>query len=383
MRVLAAPNALKGSLLASEVAKAMARGVLRADPDTTVDQAPVADGGDGLEDVLGRALHAERFETEVIGPLGAEVMAPWSWLEDEKTAILEMAKTSGLALLAQTERDALRATTYGFGQLIEAALDRGARRILLGIGGSATTDGGAGMAKALGVRFLDARGAELAGTGGAVLRALGCVEVSGLDSRIADTTFEIACDVDNPLLGPRGAAPVFAPQKGASEEDVEALERALTHYADVVEQDLKVSVRDIPGAGAAGGVGFGLVAFLGGKLRPGTNIVFEQIRLEARMGDADLVLTAEGRLDSQTRFGKAPAAVARLAHRLGVPCVAVAGSIGDGIEDLHDMGLSAAFASAHEPMTVDESMARADELIARTTEQVVRLFIAGREAGVR
>lgn len=362
----------------------MTRGVRRADPLATVDEAPVADGGDGLEDVLGASMGAEQLEARVVGPLSTPVTATWSWLDGRKTAIIEMAKTSGIALIAKTERDALGATTYGLGELIREALDRGADRIVLGIGGSATTDGGAGMAEALGVRLLDSSGQAFSRSarGGSGLKQLRSVDMSGLDPRLAQVKIDVACDVDNPLLGPRGASHVFAPQKGASPEEVGVLERALTNYADVVERDLAVSIRNLPGAGAAGGLGAGLVAFLGAQLRSGTDIVFEEIGLEERLRGADLVLTAEGCLDSQTRFGKAPAAVAELAQRVGVPCVGIAGSIGDGIEELHTLGLSAVFSCAPGPLTTEESMARADDLVARTTEQVVRLFVASRAAGM-
>jgi len=313
----------------------------------------------------------------VTGPLGQSREAAFCYVPQMRFAAVEMALASGLALLEPDRRNPDRTTTVGTGQLIAAALDLDVQRIGVGIGGSATNDGGIGMASALGVRFLDARGVPVEPIGGALAR-IRHIDMSGLDPRVAGVQIEAVCDVDNPLCGPTGAAHVFGPQKGASPEQVKALDAGLANLADVIAADLGLEVRDLPGAGAAGGLGAGLKAFLGAELRRGVDMVLDLVGLETKLAGADLVITGEGQIDFQTVFGKAPAGVGAMAKARGIPCVAIAGSVGDDLGDLYDTGIDAVFALANGPLTLDQSMANAGPLLARATEQAVRLFAAAR-----
>jgi glycerate kinase len=375
MKIVAAPNAFKGSLGARAAAAAMARGARRARPDAEVAEVPVSDGGDGLVDVLAAASGGERRTARVRDPLGRPVEADWALLPGE-TAAIEMALASGLALLRDGERDPLRATTAGTGDLVAAALDAGARTLRIGIGGSATNDGGAGLAAALGVRFLDASGEPFVPAGG-TLRNICRIEMEGLREDARTATVEVLCDVRNPLLGPEGASRVYAPQKGASAGEVETLEAGLAHLADRIEADCGVTVRDTPGAGAAGGLGAGLMAFLSATLRPGVEAVLEMVRLREALAGAELVLTAEGALDSQSVHGKAPVGVAGAARGAGVPCIALAGSLPAERDALREAGLVALFPLVPGPRTLDQALARAEADLVLATEEVVRAFLAG------
>lgn len=376
MRIVIAPDSFKGSAPAQVVARALAAGWQREWPETHIDQVPVADGGEGTVDVMVHATGGRFVETVVTGPLGRPVPARFGLLGDGKTAVIEMAAASGLPLVPPEARDPRRTTTRGTGELIRAALDAGARRVIVGIGGSATNDGGAGMAQALGVRFLDAEGRELA-PGGAALRRLERIDVSGLDPRIEEAEFVVACDVDNPLYGPRGASYVFGPQKGATPAMAAELDEALAHYADVLRRDLGVDVAQVPGAGAAGGLGAGLLAFCRARLRPGAGIVLETVGLERYVRAADLVITGEGRLDGQSARGKAPVAVARLAKRWGKPVIAVAGALADDADALVDVGVDAMMAITPGPMPVEEAMARTEELLEVCGRRLARLVWVG------
>jgi glycerate kinase len=376
MRVICAPNAFKGSLTAPQAAAAMAAGVQRAVPEAEVLCKPVSDGGDGLTEVMAEVLGGELRTAAAAGPLGREREAPYAYVEASRTGIVEMARASGLALLEDEEQDPTRTSTRGTGDLIRAALDDGARRLIVGIGGSATCDGGTGMAAALGARFLDDDGREVEPRGG-TLRGIRRIDLAGLDPRLAQTAIEVACDVDNPLLGPSGAARVYAPQKGASPEQVEELEAGLQRLAEVIEADLGRDVRDEPGAGAAGGLGAGLCVFLGADLRRGIDIVLDVVGLAEAVRGADLVLTAEGALDNQTAFGKAPAGVARIARRLGVPCLALAGAVEPPLDKLREAGILAAFSICPRPVDLAEALARAEAFLTHATEQAVRTFRAG------
>ncbi len=330
MRVIVAPQEYKGTLTAEEAAAAIAEGVHRVVPDSDVEMAPMADGGPGTVRVIAAAADGETRSCRVRGPLGRPVEASWAFLSDA-TAIIEMAAASGLLLVAEEERDARLTTTYGVGELLREALDAGARRLIIGLGGSATNDGGAGMAAALGARLLDASGDEIP-PGGVALARLDRVDASGLDPRLAGVEVIGASDVTNPLCGPEGASYIYGPQKGASADAVRELDAALETYARVIERDLGVAVRDVPGAGAAGGLGAGIIAFLGAKIRPGVDVVAEVVRLGERLEGADLVITGEGRLDGQTRYGKTVAGVARLAASVGAPVIVVPGALGPGWE---------------------------------------------------
>jgi glycerate kinase len=371
MKIVVAPNAFKGSLSAAQAADAMSRGIRCVLPDADVCAIPVADGGDGLLPALQEPLAATRRRLRVNGPLGAPIEADLLYSAPRSVAVIEMALASGLALLDGQRLDALHASSEGAGQLIRHALDLGARHIVLGIGGSATTDGGTGLATALGMRFLDAHGQALRGDGGN-LGSIRRIDVSDMDARLAGLRLEVACDVDNPLLGSNGAARVYAPQKGAGPAEVETLERGLANFADVIEQQFGMNVRDLPGGGAAGGMGAGLRALFGAELKPGAALVLELLQVEAAIAGADLVLTGEGRLDYQTAFGKAPGAVAGLAARHGVPCIAIAGMLDETARQLHEAGFSAVFSLCPGPVSLDDAVRNGDDYLARATEQVIR-----------
>ena len=326
MRVLVAPDKFKGTLTAEQAAEAIARGWRRGDPNAEVEMVPMADGGEGTLDALVAALGGERFTEKVSGPLGDSVRAEFAMVAAEAgpLGVVEMARASGLELIAPTRRDPKHTTTRGTGELILAACRRGAGRVLVCIGGSATNDGGAGMAQAVGVRLLDSGGRDI-GAGGEALLDLAAIDVRGLDPSVRAASFVVATDVDNPLVGPQGAAAVYGPQKGASPEDVVLLDKALGHLAAVIYRDLALDVRNVPGAGAAGGLGGGLMAFLGARLRPGVDVVMEAVRLQERMEKAHVVVTGEGMFDEQSLHGKAPAGVLRAAQELRVQAVVLCG----------------------------------------------------------
>ncbi len=377
MKIVAAPNVFKGSLSTTEAARAMAAGIAQVLPEAEVVMVPVADGGDGLVDVALEALKGERRTLEVTGPRSRPVAADFCFVASKDLAAVEMALASGLALLPDAMKDPTLTTTFGTGELIRAALDLGVKNIAVGIGGSATNDGGIGMAQALGARFLDKDGTELPGIG-ASLAAIADIDLSGLDPRIKTTRFEAVCDVDNPLFGTKGAAVVYGPQKGASPAQVEELDRGLRNLAAVIKQQLGLDVAEMPGSGAAGGLGAGLHAFLGAHLRKGIDLIFDLVGLPEKIAGADLVLTGEGQIDFQTVFGKAPGGVGVAAKARGVPCFAIAGSIGENLGDLHAIGINAVFSLCAGPTTLEASMEHGRENLTRVTEQAVRAFLAGR-----
>ena len=334
-----APNAFKGTLTASQAAHAIARGVREAWPDADIVEVPVADGGDGTVEALVSANRGEYHAADVEGPLEEPVKATFGLIEGGQAAVVELATSSGLALIAESRRDPRRASTYGFGQLLEAARRTGARRIIAGIGGSATNDGGAGMAQALGYRLFDSRGADLP-RGGAALARLGRIDASGLDPAWKEVAVEVACDVTNPLTGPLGASAVYGPQKGADPTAVRELNAALAHLAYVIKRDLGKDVADVPGAGAAGGTGAGLMAFLDASLVPGGPLVVNAAGFDRALSGADLVITGEGRVDEQSAYGKAPGEVAKRAQAAGVPVLLIAGGKGKGWEAMRGLGVS-------------------------------------------
>lgn len=440
MKIVIAPNALKGSCTARAAARALARGLERVWPDAELVEVPVADGGDGLLELALDLSGARRIPVRVTGPRFTPVEAALAWVPERRLALIEMALASGLALVPEAERNPLHTTTRGTGELIRAALDLGAETLLVGIGGSATTDGGIGMASALGYRFLDAAGREVPPTG-AGLAAITRIDASGADPRLARVDLQAVCDVDNPLTGPQGAAAVYGPQKGARPEHVVLLDAGLAHLAALVAEgfptgafrpreevseswdlvkelsglvhvstdpanESRVLVSELshagtpkdataepapralaeqPGAGAAGGLGFGLRAFCGARLRPGAELVLEMVEYERHLAGADLVLTTEGRLDSQTLAGKAPALVAARARQAGIPCIAIAGSLEPDLPRLADRGFTAALSLCPGPLTLADAMAQAEELLTAAAEQVMRIFLAGRQspAGLR
>lgn len=377
VKVVLAPNALKGSLSSSDCASAMAVGVRRVVPDAVCIELPMADGGDGMRDAFMALDGFELCEIVVEGPLGDSVTAPFLLDSENATAVIEMADASGLALLDPARLDPVNASTVGVGQLMVAALDAGAERIVLGIGGSATNDAATGLATALGVRFLDGAGQLLKGCGGS-LTQVASIDLSGLDPRMTDLSLDIVCDVDNPFIGPEGAAALYGPQKGADAATVQVLDAGMAHFAEVLKEVTGVDVCEMPGAGAAGGMGGGLHALFGARLLPGAELMAEVVGLDTALEGADLVITAEGRIDGQTAHGKAPAEVAKRAKAAGVPCVAIAGSLGDGYQQLADVGIDACFSLCAGPISLEEAMAQASELMSDTTEQAVRLFIASK-----
>lgn len=375
MNVLLCPDSFKDALSAQEASAAMARGVQRAAPNALVQICPLADGGEGSLDALIAATGAERLTLEVQDALGRPRQAAWGWLSDQRTAFIELAEASGLQHLSVNERSALITSTFGVGELLMAALEQGAQKALLLLGGSATNDGGAGMLTALGARFLDHNNQPLA-PGGAALRQLARLELEGLDPRLAELKLEAAVDVDNPLLGERGASAVFGPQKGATPQEVKQLDQALGHFADVSAQVLGQDHRELPGAGAAGGMGFAARAFLNATLKPGIEMIMQQADMQTLLAHADLVITGEGRLDGQSLAGKTPIGVSRAAQRLNKPVVVLAGSLGDGWRACLDEGVTAAFALADGPTTLEQALPRTAELLETRCESLIRLWIA-------
>lgn len=364
MKVVVAPNAFKGSLSASQAAAAIARGVREVFPDAEVFEVPVADGGDGTVEALVSAHHGTYLTADVEGPLGDPVRATYGLIDARRTGVLELASASGLTLIPAERRDPRTASTFGFGQLLEAVRRTGAGQIIAGVGGSATNDGGAGMAQALGYRLLDSAGTDLT-RGGAALARLERIDPAGFDPGWRSVNVMVACDVTNPLTGPQGASAVYGPQKGAGDEMIRELDAALARFASVIERDLGKRVADVPGAGAAGGAGAGLIAFLDARLLPGAPLVVEASGLDARLRGADLVITGEGRVDSQTAYGKAPGEVAKRAKASRIPVLLIAGSKAPGWEALSDLGVTAVVTLDEEGDNLHQLMGDAGEMLRR------------------
>ncbi len=376
MKVVLAPDSFKEAMTAAEAAAAMARGVLAVVPDAEVVQVPMSDGGEGFTDAVAAALGARVRTVETVDALGRPVEGRLA--VGGGTAVLEMATAAGLELVPEEERDVLGSDTRGVGRMIRAALDAGADRLLLGIGGSATNDGGAGMLAELGVRFLDGEG-QAVGTTPREVEGLASVDASGLDARLAGLRIEAACDVDNPLLGDRGASAVYGPQKGASPEDVEFLDAALRRLAAVCGHLDSVAAEE--GAGAAGGLGYAFRAFLGGRLQSGADLVVEAVELARPIEVADFVFTGEGAMDRQTLMGKTLSGIARVARPAGVPVVAFAGRLGEGVEELYDHGFVGLVPIVATITTLEDSLRNGRQALADAAERAVRLILAGRRTG--
>ncbi len=380
MKIVIAPDSFKESLSAMQVAMAIRNGFMEVFGDAQYVLLPMADGGEGTVDAMVDASHGQRLTAQVKGPLGEPVTACYGWLEESKTAVIEMAAASGLHLVPPIRRNPLHTSTFGTGELILTALERGAQKIILGIGGSATNDGGAGMMAALGAQLQDDKQQSLA-PGGAALQHLAHIELSGLDSRLAQTDILVACDVNNPLCGDKGASAIFGPQKGATPEMVRQLDSALRHYGEMIEQTTGSAVLDVPGAGAAGGMGAALFGLLNARLQPGIEIVTEALDLDSAVRGATLVITGEGRIDSQTIHGKTPAGVAMVAQRHGVPVIALAGSMSEDYDVVHQHGLDAVFSVLPRITSLPDALLAAEDNIkvaARNIAMVWKLAKASR-----
>ncbi|ENV3665300.1 glycerate kinase [Vibrio vulnificus] len=373
MKIIIAPDSYKESLTAMDVAIAIEKGFKQVLPDAHYVKLPMADGGEGTVQSMVDATGGTIIEHTVTGPLGQRVDGFFGLLGEGKTAVIEMAAASGLHLVTPDQRNPLITTTFGTGELIKAALDHGVEHIIVGIGGSATNDGGIGMAQALGIKLLDAQGNAL-GYGGGELAKLATIDCSQLDPRLAQVRLEVACDVDNPLCGTKGASAVFGPQKGATPEMVAILDENLAHYASIIKQQLGVDVRDMAGAGAAGGMGAALLGLLNAELRPGIEIVMDAVRLDEIVADADLVITGEGRIDSQTIHGKTPIGVARTAKKHGLPVIGIAGCLSADCGVVHEHGLDAVFAVVNRSVDLPTALAEAAENVELTARNVAAAF---------
>ncbi|MGV0742136.1 glycerate kinase [Mycolicibacterium sp. XJ870] len=371
MKIVLAPDSFKESMTASQAVAAMRDGVRSVLPDAECVGVPMADGGEGAVDAVVDALDGERITVEVADPLGRPVAAKYGYIADRKLAVVEMATASGLEMVAPADRDVLRASTFGVGQLIANALDHGATELLIGLGGSATNDGGAGMLAALGATLADADGTPLP-PGGAALARLELIDLSGLDSRLADVRVRIASDVTAPLLGTGGASAVFGPQKGATPADVEALEAALTRFVAVTESTLGRARPELPGAGAAGGLGFALLEFLGAECKPGVEVIAETVGLEQSLAGADWVFTGEGSVDAQTMLGKTPFGVAQVAGRTGSRVVIFAGRVAPDADVLLDNGVDRLVAITVPGTPIEQALREGPASLARAAADVCR-----------
>lgn len=378
MRIVVAPDSFKESLSASGVASAIAEGIHAVMPQAQVLCVPMADGGEGSLDAVIASTQGRRCTDRVKNANGQECNASWALL-DNQVAFIEMAEAAGLQQIPRDQRNPLTATSYGVGQLIAAALDAGAEKIVLGLGGSATNDAGAGLFQALGGRLLDAQGNDLP-FGGAALITLQSIDISGLDPRLQNVEFELAVDVDNPLCGERGASAIFGPQKGASPAMVQQLDTALVHFAQVCQQQLNKNEQHLPGMGAAGGLGFVVKTFFNASFRPGVELIAELSGLSESLNGADLVFTGEGRMDSQTLLGKTPAGVARHAKERGIPVIALAGSLGEGYQALYDGGISAAFSLVPGPLSLDDACADAARFLRERAADCMRVWMVAQAA---
>ena len=373
MKVVVAVDSFKGSMTSMEAARAVRDGILAADPKTYIVIKPLADGGEGTTDALIEGMHGEKVKITVTGPYGEKIGSYYGYLPEKKTAVIEMAAAAGITL--SDKREPMQATTYGVGEMISDAIDRGCRNIIMGIGGSATTDGGIGMMKALGIQFLDENGNDV-GEGAQALFRVRKIQKEGVHPFLSKVRFQIACDVTNPLCGSQGAVYVFGSQKGVTEEIKAMLDEAMNRYAAVVESTLGIRCRDIPGAGAAGGLGFACLAFLNAVLTPGIDLVLNAVDLESELLDADIVVTGEGRLDEQTAMGKAPVGVAKRAKKYGAKVIAFAGSVTEGAGACNKEGIDAFFPIVRGVTTLDEAMSKETAManMRAASEQVFRLF---------
>ncbi|TCB47179.1 glycerate kinase [Acinetobacter terrestris] len=370
-----APDSFKESMTAEQACQAMQRGIQKVFADAHFIHVPMADGGEGTVDALVSCLNGQVIDCEVTGPLSTQkVKTYFGLIEDGQTAVIEMAKANGIHLLEPSQRNPLLTTTFGTGEMIKSALDLGVSKIIMGLGGSITNDAGAGMAQALGAKFLDAHSNEVAG-GGGQLDEIRRIDISGLDARLKQAEIIIASDVNNPLTGVNGASHVFAPQKGATAEMVQQLDQNLAHFAERVSKQLNIDVKDVAGAGAAGGLGFGLMVFAGASIRSGVELVIEQTQLAEKIAQADYVFTGEGGIDFQTKLGKTPYGVAQVAKRLNKPVIAFAGLVGDGIDELYDLGFSQIIGINPPNFNLQDAMQNAERHLQNAVVEVLSNFL--------
>ncbi len=383
MKIILAPDSFKGSLTALQVASALEKGIKRVIPNARCIKVPMADGGEGTVQSLVDANGGKFIRKKVTGPAGKPVMARYGMLSDGGTAVIEMAEASGLpAVEGSKDRNPLKTTTYGTGQLIVDAINKGAKHIILGLGGSATIDGGVGMAQALGVIFLDNKGKEIKELGaGGMLNKIVNIDMSAVDIKVKRTRVTVASDVENPLCGKQGAARVFGPQKGATPAMVKKLDANLKHFAGVIKKDLHKDIMRLKGAGAAGGLGAGLVAFTGAKIRSGVDMVAEATELSKHIKGADLVITGEGRIDFQTAFGKTPSGVARAAKKQKVQTIAIGGGIMDDARGVFEHGIDGLASACVRDMSLQEAMSHSKVYLANAAERVMRLVLIGKNLG--
>lgn len=371
--IVLAPDSFKESMTAKEVCEAMERGIRKANSQIRCIHVPMADGGEGTMQSLVDATGGRVYSKEVVGPLGNNVVAEYGILGNGEIGVIEMASASGIHLVDSEKRNPLITTTFGTGQLIKACLDKGVKKLLIGIGGSATNDGGAGFIQALGGRLLDENGDDLSYGGGALAK-LHTIDLSNLDERLKYVSVEVACDVNNPLCGKEGASYVFGPQKGATREMIEILDQNLSHYAEVIKEQLGKDVISKAGAGAAGGLGAGLMAFLDVKLKSGIEMVIEYANLEEKVRDADMVWTGEGSIDFQTQYGKTPLGVAMIAKKYNKPVIALSGRVGNDIDVLYDKGIDAIFGIMRGVTSIEEALVKGPENVEKTSENIIRLL---------
>jgi glycerate 2-kinase len=377
MNVLIAMDSFKGNLDSLEVAKIVECGIKKVYKDAIFDKVAIADGGEGTVRALVEGLNGEYIRIDVSGPLGDNVTATYG-IVDGSTAIIEMAEASGLSLVPKDKRNPLITSTFGTGELIADALKRGCRKVILGIGGSATNDGGMGMAAALGVKFLDKHCSEI-GYGGGCLDKLVSIDISSLNPGIKETEFLVACDVNNFLCGEKGASKVYGPQKGATPEMVVLLDRNLLHYSEIIKKQMSVDIGNIPGAGAAGGLGAGLLAFCGAVMSKGIDLVLDTVKIEERIKNVDIVITGEGRVDGQTIYGKVPVGIAARAKKYNKPIFAIAGFIDEGAELVYDFGIDAVMSSMVGPLSLEEAIKQSPKLIEEAAERLFRIIRAVKE----
>lgn len=382
MRIVIAPDSFKGCLNALNAALAMRRGVQRVYPDCVIDMIPMADGGEGTVEAILCAVRGEKIKTDATDPLGRPIEATYALIDEGETAVIEIAAASGLTLLSNQERNPRLASTQGTGILIRNALDRGVKKILLGIGGSATNDGGAGLAVALGIKLLDDQGNELP-QGGAALAYLVNIDMSGLDPRLEKVQIEVACDVQNPLCGPEGASAVYGPQKGANPEDILVMDAALQNFGEVLSKVSGTNLLELAGGGAAGGLGAGVVGFLRAKLRPGSQMVLEVANADEKIKHADLVLTGEGKTDFQTAYGKVPVGVSAIALKYSVPVLVISGSVEGSPDFLADVGVASSFSVAEGPATLEEAFLKVGEQLERALWRILTVWKLGEESAVK